>query len=49
MIMIDLAEWVINFFIFSASFLCIGVGIFIFCLIFHAVLDWMTIAIKKGG
>lgn len=47
MIMIDLAEWVINFFIFSVSFLCIGVGVFIFCLIFYAVLDWMTIAIKK--
>ena len=49
MIMIDLAEWIINFFIFSAAVLCSGVGIFIFCLILHAVLDWMTMTIKKGG
>ena len=48
MIIINLTEWVMNFFIFSAALLCTGVGIFIFCLILHAVLDWMTMTIKKG-
>ena len=48
MIIISLAEWVMNFFIFSAAVLCSGVGIFIFCLILHSVLDWMNITIKKG-
>ena len=49
MIIINLTEWVMNFFIFSAALLCTGVGIFIFCLILHAVLDWISLTIKKGG
>ena len=49
MIMIDLTEWIVNFFIFSIEVLCSGIGIFIFCLILHAVLDWISLTIKKGG
>ena len=38
MIMIDISEWILNFFIFSLALLCSGIGIFIFTLVYIAVL-----------
>ncbi len=49
MIMIDISEWIIDFFIFSLAFLCSGIGIFIFTLIFYAILDWIDKITKRSN
>jgi len=47
MIMIDISEWILDFFIFSLAFICSSIGILIFSLIFYAILDWIS-NITKG-
>ncbi len=39
MILIDLSEWVINFFLIGISFIFVAIGMFIMTVIFYAVLD----------
>ena len=45
--MIDISEWILDFFIFSLAFLCSCIGALLFSLIIYAILDWIT-HIKKG-
>jgi len=40
--MLDISEWILNFFIFSLGFLCSCIGILLFTLIFYAILDWIN-------
>lgn len=39
MILIDLSEWVVNFFLIGVSFIFVAIGMFIMTVIFYAVLD----------
>lgn len=39
MILIDLSEWVINFFLIGISFIFVAIGMFIMTVIFYAVMD----------
>jgi hypothetical protein len=39
MVLIDLAEWVVNFFLIGVSFIFVAIGMFIMTVIFYAVLD----------
>ena len=47
--MIDISEWILDFFIFSLAFLCSVIGIFIFTLILYAILDWIDNIIKRSN
>ena len=39
MVLIDLAEWVVNFFLIGVSFIFVAIGMFIMTVIFYAILD----------
>jgi hypothetical protein len=39
MILINLAEWIINFLLFGVSLVFIAIGMFLMTVIFYAVLD----------
>jgi len=49
MVMLDISEWILNFFIFSLGFLFSCIGILLFTLILYAVLDWITNIIKRSN
>jgi len=47
MIMIDISEWILDFFIFSLGFLCSCIGVLLFTLILYTISDWIS-NITKG-
>ena len=40
MILLDLAEWVINLFVFSMSLVALTMVMFVVCLVIYSVQDW---------
>ena len=47
MIMLDLTEWIMDFFIFSLAVVFSCIGVLMASLIIYAVLDWMSNKTKE--